>query len=316
MRNICFVLFVLYIFFSGCSTHIDDANKTDDNNEELQLVQKVGSRSTFELITWNIEWFPKSGENTINDVKTIIRNLDVDLIAVAEIASVSSFNALLDSLDGWKGALSNDSYGDGSYQKTGILYKNSFISLSNVKNIFPDDGYAFPRPPLSALVTIKDLQGVKYDFTLIVLHLKAFSGESNEVRRRSACEQLKQYIDDEIAAGADADFLVMGDWNDQLDDPAENNVFQVFLDDTAGYRFLTKSILGQSSYISNSFNSLIDHILISKDSFTEYGSGLTEVLYLDEEFLKYRSEVSDHRPVLAVFKGFSLELRPPSSNTP
>ena len=89
MRNICFVLFVLYIFFSGCSTHIDDANKTDDNNEELQLVQKVGSRSTFELITWNIEWFPKSGENTINDVKTIIVS-DADFSIIQEKFSVSA----------------------------------------------------------------------------------------------------------------------------------------------------------------------------------------------------------------------------------
>lgn len=306
------IIFLLYFFIYGCSSHVDDVIDPDISEKPVQLVQKVGQQSTFELATWNIEWFPKSGENTISYVKTIIQNLDVDLIAVEEIASVSSFNALVDSLHGWKGVLSNDAYSNGSYQKTGIMYKSSFISLSNVKNLFTQDGYAFPRPPLSAKVTIKDIRGVKYDFTIIVLHLKAFSGESNEARRRSACEQLKQYIDAEIAYGADPDFIVLGDWNDEIDDPLESNVFQNFLVDNSGYKFLTESALGQSSYISNTFSSLIDHILITKDSNDEYQNGFTEVLYLDNEFLKYRSDVSDHRPVVAIFKGFTLELQAPS----
>jgi predicted extracellular nuclease len=231
---------------------------------------------------------------------------------VQEIASVHSFNSLLDSLPGWKGVLSDDTYGDGSYQKTGVLYKSSFISLSSVKNIFTSDGYAFPRPPLSAFVKIKDLDGTKLDFTIIVLHLKAMSGEENEARRRSACEKLKAYIDAEISAGADPDFVVLGDWNDILTDPDSLNVFQVFLDDTAGYKFLTHSISGRYSYISNSYRSLIDHIMITGSTKNYFQNGFTDVLYLDDEFLQYRSFVSDHRPVMARFEGFTLNLQPPA----
>ena len=67
---------------------------------------------------------------------TIIKDLDIDLIGVQEIASVRSFNELLNQLDGWQGVLSNDTYGNGNYQKTAILYKTDFISISAVKNIF------------------------------------------------------------------------------------------------------------------------------------------------------------------------------------
>jgi len=312
MARPCVLILALLILISACSKRT--TGNGDDNKYDKPLVAKVGQNTAFEIAAWNIEWFPKSGPATINYAASIIRDLDVDLFAVQEIASVHSFNTLLDSLPGWGCVLSNDTYGDGSYQKTGILYKTSFLSLSNV-NIFTSDGYAFPRPPLSASVKIRDLDGTKFDFTIIVLHLKAMSGEENEARRRSACEKLKTYIDSEITAGADPDFVVLGDWNDILTDPESLNVFQVFLDDSTNYRFLTKSVNGRYSYISNTYKSLIDHILITGSSKNYYGKGLTDVLYLDDEFIQYRSFVSDHRPVMARFEGFSLNLQPPAINS-
>ena len=312
MIKSCILILVLFFFSIACSKR--STGTDDDNKNDQPLVTKAGLNTAFEMAAWNIEWFPKSGPPTIDYVKSIIRDLDVDLFAVQEIASVHSFNTLLDSLPGWGGVLSNDTYGDGSYQKTGILYKTSFISLSSVKNIFTSDGYAFPRPPLSASVKIKDLDGTKFDFTVIVVHLKAMSGKENEARRRSACENLKEYIDNEITSGADPDFVVIGDWNDILTDPESENVFKVFLDDTTNYNFLTQALNGRYSYISNTYNSLIDHILITGSSKNFYGNGLTDVLYLDDEFIQYRSLVSDHRPVMARFGGFTLNLQPPAEN--
>lgn len=306
-----FISIVLVILsLSGCVTRITDPpdpNNENGSGDEPALVQTVGTASTFELATWNIEWFPKDGQATVNYVKTLIRNLDVDLIGVAEISSIQSFNTLLDSLEGWNGVLSNDTYSDGSYQKTGILYKSSFISVSNPRNIFTDNRYAFPRPPLTAYVQVHDQTGkIVFDFNLITVHLKAMGGTENEARRRAAVESLKVYIDQEIAAGADPDFIVTGDWNDRLIDADSVNVFKSVLDDTSDYTFLTAGLNGQYSYISNSYKSLIDHILITADARSEYGAGNTNVLYLDQEFSKYQTEVSDHRPVVSIFKGITL----------
>ena len=303
------LLSLVLVLFWQCNRRIVD-NDNQSPPDSTVLVTKEGQADRLEIATWNIENFPKAGNQTINDVAQIIKDLDIDLIGVQEIASVRSFNELLNQLDGWQGVLSNDTYGNGNYQKTAILYKTDFISISAVKNIFENDGYAFPRPPLEAYVQIKDLEGVKFDFNMIVLHLKASGGSENEARRKEAIKDLTQYIKSEIAQGADPDFVVLGDWNDALTDTGSTNVFLPMLNDPQTFMFLTEKLTNQFSYISNTFKSLIDHIMITADAQTEYGQGECKVLYLDRQYLSYPNNVSDHRPVMACFKGFRLKLNP------
>jgi len=131
------------------------------------------------------------------------------------------------------------------------------------------------------------------------------AAEVGEDDRREACSKLEAYISSEIQAGADPDFIVLGDWNDELHDAPADNVFLPFLNRDTLYSFLTYN-LNEASYPS--YNSLIDNILISADSFTEYDGGDVSVLKLDEEIPGYSSDVSDHRPVAARFAGFSMHI--------
>ena len=129
--------------------------------------------------------------------------------------------------------------------------------------------------------------------------------EEDQDRRLEAVEKLKNYLDDEIASSSEKDYIVAGDWNDELDDPAGSNVFLAFLQDPTDYQFLTASLVGKQQDASYPrYGSLIDHILISQDAFAEYEAGYTETLRLDEEVDGYSIEVSDHRPVMAVFPVF------------
>lgn len=301
-----FLPFILILLLTNaCTSRINDSDDTDNS-----IVNPVGNNDYFEIATWNLENFPKNNGITINTVKQLILDMKVDLFAVQEIGDVSAFNSLMDSLPGWKSILSGDVYSNGSYQKTGIIFNSAYISVSSSKNIFLNDTYAFPRPPLTAHIQIKDFESVKYDFNIIVLHLKANTSSdntTNEERRKEAVDKLQQYISDEISSGADPDFIVLGDWNDQIDDSIHTEALGSFLRQTQDYLFLTQG-LNQESYISSSFHSLIDHILITQDSFLEYGIGETAVRYLDNEFTNYPSIVSDHRPVVAKFKGFKLKL--------
>jgi len=225
-----------------------------------------------------------------------------------EIADTNAFRELINSLNDYDGIYSDDVYSSGEYQKTAILYKKSLITLSQKASLFTDDSYSFPRPPLQAYITASSNQKT-FDFTLIVVHLKASGGSENEARRRSACQKLKNYLDSKIAAGGDKDYIVAGDWNDILTDPPSENVFQVFLSDTLHYRFLTRELatdpLNNATYIGSSYRSVIDHILITSDVFPEYDAGTTEVIKVDRFFNKYVYEVSDHRPVGALFPVFS-----------
>ncbi len=262
-------------------------------------LEPAGTDSTFDLVTWNIENFPKAGTRSVSQVRALVERLDVDLVAVQEIADTVALRSLVAGLAGYRGLYSLDSYG-ASYQKTGVVYRVGTVYITGMRTLF-ERSSAFPRPPIELTVTAW-CNGREFDFRLIVLHLKAGGGSTDRERRRAACRLLKEYIDAEVESGPEPDFVVAGDWNDRLDDPVEENVFRPFLEDTARYRFLTLTLAGDTSQSSYIGGGLIDHVLVTRDALEEYGSGVTRTLRLDDWVAKYRDEVSDHRPVLAGFR--------------
>ena len=54
-------------------------------------------------MTWNIEWFPKNGQNTINYVAEIIEDIDIDVITIQELDDRDLFDQMISSLDGYAG---------------------------------------------------------------------------------------------------------------------------------------------------------------------------------------------------------------------
>jgi endonuclease/exonuclease/phosphatase family metal-dependent hydrolase/DNA/RNA endonuclease YhcR with UshA esterase domain len=264
--------------------------------------QSVGTDSTIDIVTWNLRDFPQAGDQTVTEVAKIVTDLKVDLIAVQEIASVSAFDNLKAALPAWDGILSGDIYFDGTYHKTGILYSKNRITVHSHQLLFQNSS-AFPRPPLELNLTVTEKNHI-FDFNLIVLHLKAYSDEESETRRRNAIQQLKDYIDHQVEYTIERDFIVVGDFNDALDDPQPTpNVFTPLLQAPEKYTFLTLPLAGSSaSYIFGKTPSLIDHILVTANATEEYGkSGTTRVLYLDSNLENYTDIISDHRPVVAQF---------------
>ena len=57
-----------------------------------------GTNQTFEVVTWNIEWFPKNGQTTIDSVRTIIEALNVDVLALQEIGDTNDFKTVINGL--------------------------------------------------------------------------------------------------------------------------------------------------------------------------------------------------------------------------
>lgn len=262
----------------------------------------AGSDSTIDIITWNIENFPKDGQNTIDEVAQIVSDLNVDAIAVQEIADTNAFNNLLAQLPGWDAQLSPHEYSGGDYQKVGLLFNTNVVTVNGYQLLFEDDSYAFPRPAMELDVIISE-GAHTFDFKIIVVHLKAYEGEENEARRRAAIDSLKNYIDSQVAQNEEKDFILTGDFNDHLEDPPEDNVFTVMLDDTAHYEFLSEPLAGfYGTYIGYNEPNLIDHTIITDDARSEYGdNGYTEPLYLDYQNPDYETTVSDHRPLYSQF---------------
>ena len=89
-----------------------------------------GSNNSLDVITWNIENFPKNSE-TINYVSELINAFDdIDIIALQEISDQSAFNDLINSLNenNWVGFRNSSSnYGELSY----------LINTTNIEIIHP-----------------------------------------------------------------------------------------------------------------------------------------------------------------------------------
>jgi len=298
-RNLLHLALLAVFLASGCGQH----KLTSTEPIEPGIVQPQGLATTFEVTTWNIENFPLKS-STVELVSKIIAALDIDLYAIQEIEDTTAFRDLLDRLPEYDGLFSWDEYYWGEYQKTGIIYKRSVVSVSQTRQLFEGDWDAFPRPPLETHV-VAEQNGHRFDFVLIVMHLKAGNDGDDLDRRRQAAQKLKDYLDAQVAAYVENDYIVAGDWNDEIDDPPDANAFSVFLDDSLDYRFLTSSLAGKFSSASYPrYVTLIDHILISQDVVAEYQGGQTKTLRLDDEVSNYLADISDHRPVMAVFPVF------------
>ncbi|MDZ7821855.1 MAG: hypothetical protein U5N26_08620 [Candidatus Marinimicrobia bacterium] len=58
-----------------------------------------GGGDTLDIVTWNLNLFPKSGISSINYVEDAIRDMKPDIIAFQEISSAFAFQQLADRLE-------------------------------------------------------------------------------------------------------------------------------------------------------------------------------------------------------------------------
>jgi len=288
--------------------HVADAGEGRDAAELplADLGQRViGREATFELATWNLHNFPED-EVTAARAAELLRELDLDLIGVQEISEATTLEAIAAGLGDFAAALSpGPCYSSGGCQKTGFLYRRGLLTLPGpLISLFTDDGNAFPRAPQQAQFLLRRPTGEQLPLIAIVVHLKAYPGEENEARRRLACNQLQRHIDKILGADPTAQVALLGDFNDELEDPQEDNVFTALLEHPEQYFFTTQdpSELGHWSYIP--YRSFIDHILITTALEASFGSAVTLAVPLDRwvEEYSYREVISDHRPVVTRFR--------------
>lgn len=264
------------------------------------LFEPLGTDTTLEVATWNVQDFPRMGDSTVNRLRALMARLDLDIYALQEIADTLAFQRLLSTLPGYAGLYSRDDYGS-FYLKTGVVYRTSVVSVSDVRQLFWGD---VTRPLLEMTVRADNGSGT-FDFKLVVMHLKAGGTSDDEAQRRTAIRLLKERIDEALAGTGEHEWVVVGDWNDRLDDPPQWNVFQPLLDDSLDYRFLTWPLRGSSVNASHiGSGSLIDHLMITTAVNDEYEGGRTMTLRLDDQLSTYPTLISDHRPVVSFFPVF------------
>ena len=284
-RGIIILCFLIIIF--SCAK-----NKVIDSSSSLSF----GTDETLDIITWNIENFPKQGENTVERLLEIIDSMDVDIIAMQEIwgsGASNSFDNLKNKLDGWNG-----------YRKSSglaYLYKieiviNDIYEINNLNEII--------RTPY-----LLSINWNGQDIYIINNHFKAFGGSVNEQQRKTASEKIANYINEYLG---DENIIILGDLNDELNDDGVN-VFQNFINDSTNYKFVDMDIANGSSgnWSYPGWPSHLDHILITNELFDEFEQPKSKVQtihiedYFEGGWSEYENFISDHRSV-----GLSLKVNP------
>lgn len=274
--------------------------------QELEI-PAYGTDSTFEVITWNIEWFPKNGQITVDYVNEIILDLNVDVVALQEIDDKTYFDQLLESLDGWAGYYVNSEYSNLAY-----IYNTEVIELIDVYEIYTTSEYwrPFPRAPM-----VMELQFMNQNYFIINNHFKCcgdgYMDESDpgdeETRRRDASILLEDYIKTELV---NENVIMLGDLNDNLTDVPNHNVFNVFINNSGAYSFVDMAIAegGVYNWSYPSWPSHLDHILITEELFDDFSNPGSDIQtlrlddFFDGGFSEYDQNVSDHRPVALKIK--------------
>ena len=264
-----------------------------------QNFPNLGSQDSFDFMTWNIEWFPKNGQTTINYVAEIIEDIDIDVIAMQELDDRDLFDQMISSLDGYAG------YYDSSwFAGLAFIYNTETVQVNDIYEIYTTSPYwnAFPRSPM-----VMDLNFNGVNYFLINNHFKCcgdgsldLNDDSDEEKRRyDAINLLRDYIDENLP---NQNVIVLGDLNDDIAEPQINNVFQLIINDP-NYEFVDYQIaLGSSSDWSfPNWPSHLDHILVSDELFEELAYSHVETIkldqYIDGGWNEYDYNISDHRPV-------------------
>ena len=279
-----------FIFFS-CASPTEQGNI--NGGSSVDLLPNLNVEDGIEIVTWNIEFFPKLGQRTMDSVQKIIKSLNADIYCLQEISSRNSFEELAESLTDYDFVISEDT----DYLNLVVLYKKNDFVVRSQSSLFTDSVYEFAyRPPLRLEMTY--LGQNAFDFTIINMHLKCCNNGYD--RRKASVDILHDYLNSSVQSGI-VNHIVVGDWNDDISDSYNQNSFNIFLEDNDNYRYVTYDNAHSNTNIYDSFPSypsFIDHIMISADLFEKEGSGDVQTIRLGDYISGYDEIISDHRPVV------------------
>ncbi len=267
----------------------------------------VGTDSTLEIATWNLEHFAKQGSATVDAVIQAVEGMDVDIIALQEIQNFSNFRQVRERLVSWEGDRATSA---GYDINLAFLYRvDGDLEVESVYEILVDYSREFPRRPFV-------LEGRYRGSQIVVInnHFKCcgdgvISGDYNdeETRRRDASLMLDDFIRENYA---DKKVVVVGDFNDILTDNPSRNVFQNFLDAPDHYRFADMAIATGpgTGWSFPGWPSHLDHILITTPLHAAFQGPETLVTVVPLHTFMYNGLndydplISDHLPVVLKLK--------------
>jgi len=299
----------------------------------------IGKDETFDVVTWNVEWFgdPANATTPNTDlqrrrVRDLIQDLDADVYAFQEITSVTAWNTIVAELQEYGGVLSpafSRPAGDfESAQKLGFLFKRATVDTIRTRVLFEnldtEDLVDYPvtnqslfwasgRLPF-AMEIKATIGNIERELMLVNIHARSNGGGESESLPRY---QLRRY-DVEVLYDSlqeyyqDKSLILLGDYNDDIlrtvspvSEPTvpENgeSSYTKFISDSDNYLGVSMPLseAGMRSFVS--LPSMIDHIMINQQMFEDHIIGAERVVVPYATVPDYNNTTSDHFPVEARF---------------
>lgn len=259
----------------------------------------VFNHTTARIAAWNLAGFGGIPEERLQRQIEGLALLDAEIIALVEINPVSALDTLKQGL-ATKGVIYESCVlPQHSDLHLGVLYKQG-ISAQNPRLLEGSD-LNDPRRRKALLV---DMQVGKFDFLMIVVHLKSGRGSAEQQIRDDQAKVIGQFISDTRAQSRE-DILLVGDFN-MIPGEDVSNFHHLGGDDLMNF-LSSWDLQDRYSHILEAGRAnLLDGFAISRKYSTEYIRGSLKLFpmhwAMDMGRDKYRETVSDHLPFVASFR--------------
>lgn len=288
---------------------------------------------------WNLDWFgysisgaPADKDLQQANVTAVLRDAGADIWGLVEVVDDDRLARVVSDLGNYGYLVADDTtkviqpqpctgtkypcYEPGE-QMPALVYRTDLVAVQRAQLILSEAGSDFAgRPPMRVDIRVRQ-NDVISDLTLIVLHMKAQSGTTDPAsynRRAAASSDLKAYMDANLAGQK---VLVLGDWNDDVDESINADSSGVyspspyanFVGDPAHWDFPTAELSDAGYHSTTDYPGMIDHQLDSAELFGLYvphsATLVRPDLWVGAPYYgtsTYQSTTTDHYPVMAEYQ--------------
>lgn len=281
----------------------------DATQGELARLPSEDFPQLVDVGSWNVEWFGDPEEGPTDDrvqmanVRTVLRQMELDLVGLVEVVDAQAFELLVQGMPGYEGILVTDprvqngaAYYSSGEQKVALLFKKKF-HVDSARVVVTNAAYDFAgRPPMEVKLSWTE-DGAPRTLVIIVAHFKAMANYDGWNRRTRASVAFKDWLD---ATYPTRWVLVVGDLNDDIDvSTYQSRVspFSNFVADSANYQFTTSALTEAGQSTTASFRSTIDHHLATNELARRFVMDSAKVVR-PSTIPNYARNTSDHYPVI------------------
>lgn len=230
------------------------------------------STGLLNITSWNVRGYPETRRVDQEWFSSQLDTLNPDILCLQEFANNDRVDIFLSE----ETSFSAVAFLDSSDGQDNAIFSTSAISLEDI--IDPE---GFQHPAQAAYVSTEGFNAV-----IVTVHLSWTDTELRELEKALLEELIEEMLK------IDPDVIINGDFNTK-----EEGIQELAM--SLGMEVMIP--LGQENIGTTHANNRYDHFLISQDLFKEEAIGCKIITYEGDD-LVYAKRVSDHLPVMAVFR--------------